>query len=516
MKILWTGVLTEDAFISKIMSFHRSTHVLTKEYETLLKVCACPFVDIAMAIARVDGRFLECNRKFEKLTGYTRDELLESNMFALTHKQDLPKMFACIRGMLSKKYTLCKSVKKWVRKDGNLFPCSCVISVVANKNDGMPKYFVCFGPSTLHSDDSDLEDGQSSSSTTTASNVVSPALSSASTGSIASSINSVIKTNHSPRASMSSTNNNNMQIDHFPSESSSRSSSPRPTSSSLGGDRRRMPPPPPPSHAPPPLSGPTSSSSSTSSNGLPPRINIPSNSQHSRGNMNMAVASRMVTNGMHTLSLSNSSGVPGSRGGHAHHTPPPDVKHTPTSMPRVQSYPGSSFPQSQPQYTPPQHQQQQQQQQQQHRIPHHRGSFSQSQVNSPSVPQQHFQMSMHAARMVARQAAAVTKPQHHSHSGHSGATRPAAYQSRPPPPPNHMNQLTPHTRLNPATTFPRSASSSGSGSSNSSAPPPPPSPAIKQQAPLSPNFTQQRHPQPVPGAPNVTVKSEPPPVGPSS
>lgn len=119
----------------------------------------CFDVDVAMAVARVDGHFIDCNYPFEQLTGYTRKELLQTNMFALTHPQDLPKIFACVRGMLARKYTLCKAVKKWVQKNGELFACSCVISVVSNPTTGAPKYFVCFGPSTLE-DESVLESEQ--------------------------------------------------------------------------------------------------------------------------------------------------------------------------------------------------------------------------------------------------------------------------------------------------------------------------------------------------------------------
>lgn len=102
-----------------------------------------------MAVARIDGHFVECNDEFVELTGYTRAELLSTNIFALTHPEDLPKMFACVRGMLARKYTLCKAVKKWIQKTGELFSCSCMVSVVTNPTTGAPKYFVCFGPSTM-------------------------------------------------------------------------------------------------------------------------------------------------------------------------------------------------------------------------------------------------------------------------------------------------------------------------------------------------------------------------------
>ena len=56
-------------------------------------------------------------------------------------------MFACVRGMLSGSYAICKAVKKWVQKNGDLFDCSCMISSIQDPlDDSRPKYFVCFGP----------------------------------------------------------------------------------------------------------------------------------------------------------------------------------------------------------------------------------------------------------------------------------------------------------------------------------------------------------------------------------
>lgn len=105
----------------------------------------CSYLGVTMALVRPDGQFLDCNIAFEEMSGYSREELLKTNMFALTMPEDLPNMFSCVRSLISGG-TVCKMVKRWVTKTGKTFSCCCMISVVRDPDTQQPKYFMCLGP----------------------------------------------------------------------------------------------------------------------------------------------------------------------------------------------------------------------------------------------------------------------------------------------------------------------------------------------------------------------------------
>ena len=56
--------------------------------------------NIAMAITSVDGRFMECNRRFEDDSGYSREELRELTVFNLIEASELQHTFSQVAQML--------------------------------------------------------------------------------------------------------------------------------------------------------------------------------------------------------------------------------------------------------------------------------------------------------------------------------------------------------------------------------------------------------------------------------
>jgi PAS domain S-box-containing protein len=56
---------------------------------------------VPQAVAAIDGTFLDCNRKFTELTGYTRAEVRSRSIFNLTPAEDLQKTFDIVSDMMS-------------------------------------------------------------------------------------------------------------------------------------------------------------------------------------------------------------------------------------------------------------------------------------------------------------------------------------------------------------------------------------------------------------------------------
>lgn len=57
-------------------------------------------IGVAQAIAGIDGSFLDCNRRFCELTGYSRDEIRQRSIFNMTPQGELSRTFAVISSMM--------------------------------------------------------------------------------------------------------------------------------------------------------------------------------------------------------------------------------------------------------------------------------------------------------------------------------------------------------------------------------------------------------------------------------
>ena len=55
---------------------------------------------VPMAIATMDGCFVDCNKKFLSVSAYERDELLKLTIFNLTAPADLQQTFSRVSQML--------------------------------------------------------------------------------------------------------------------------------------------------------------------------------------------------------------------------------------------------------------------------------------------------------------------------------------------------------------------------------------------------------------------------------
>ncbi|HEY0338051.1 MAG TPA: PAS domain S-box protein [Burkholderiales bacterium] len=75
---------------------------------------------VGMAIAELDGRFVELNDKFSEILGYPREELNRMTFLELTHPEDLPQTQANVRRLVSGEIPHYVHEKRYVRKNGSL------------------------------------------------------------------------------------------------------------------------------------------------------------------------------------------------------------------------------------------------------------------------------------------------------------------------------------------------------------------------------------------------------------
>jgi PAS domain-containing protein len=73
------GVLSEGNIAHSTMEDENAVFVQGLDYKSMFKRCA-----IALAVASIDGRFMDCNTEFEHLCGYSRNELLPAEELSMT------------------------------------------------------------------------------------------------------------------------------------------------------------------------------------------------------------------------------------------------------------------------------------------------------------------------------------------------------------------------------------------------------------------------------------------------
>ena len=55
---------------------------------------------VAQAIAGMDGSFVDCNRRFSELSGFTRDEVQRRSIFNMTPAEDLQHTFEIVSELM--------------------------------------------------------------------------------------------------------------------------------------------------------------------------------------------------------------------------------------------------------------------------------------------------------------------------------------------------------------------------------------------------------------------------------
>ena len=98
---------------------------------------------VGMALATPEGRYLEVNRAFSEITGYTEAELLATDFQSITHPEDLPDSVRGLRQLLAGEVPGLLIEKRYVRKDGGIIWVQNSVAL-ARDRAGEPRTFVTF------------------------------------------------------------------------------------------------------------------------------------------------------------------------------------------------------------------------------------------------------------------------------------------------------------------------------------------------------------------------------------
>ena len=96
---------------------------------------------VGIAVAGLDGRFLELNRKFSDILGYSPSELEQQTFIALTHPDDLAQTQANVRRLLAGEIADYVQEKRYIRKDGALVWSLTSVTLLKDA-DGRPRRFI--------------------------------------------------------------------------------------------------------------------------------------------------------------------------------------------------------------------------------------------------------------------------------------------------------------------------------------------------------------------------------------
>lgn len=97
---------------------------------------------VPMEVALPDGRFIQVNRAFCELLGYSEAELLATTFDAITHPEDRTRLaLEPLRNLMDGAITSYRAEKRYHHKDGSVVWVDLSVSVVRGA-DGEPDYFI--------------------------------------------------------------------------------------------------------------------------------------------------------------------------------------------------------------------------------------------------------------------------------------------------------------------------------------------------------------------------------------
>jgi PAS domain S-box-containing protein len=95
---------------------------------------------VGMAQVSSDGRWVNVNDRLCEITGYTREELLQTTFAEITHPEDFRADWEQAHRLIAGQIDSYAVEKRYLRKDGSAVPVMLTVSLVRNA-DGSPRYF---------------------------------------------------------------------------------------------------------------------------------------------------------------------------------------------------------------------------------------------------------------------------------------------------------------------------------------------------------------------------------------
>jgi len=96
---------------------------------------------IGMVICSIDGRFIDVNEHFAKITGYSQKELLEMTFREITHPDDLNTDLEFVNELIENKRKNYKLEKRYITKNSEIVWVNLSVSLVCNQ-ENIPEVFI--------------------------------------------------------------------------------------------------------------------------------------------------------------------------------------------------------------------------------------------------------------------------------------------------------------------------------------------------------------------------------------
>lgn len=97
---------------------------------------------IGVLILNIKGRIIKANKAFEKIIGYSEEELIQKTMEDITHPEDFPISQQCLTMIAEGTVPYYHLEEKYLHKDGNIVWCNLSVTVVKNSME-KSMYMVC-------------------------------------------------------------------------------------------------------------------------------------------------------------------------------------------------------------------------------------------------------------------------------------------------------------------------------------------------------------------------------------
>lgn len=94
----------------------------------------------AMCLVGQYGYFLEVNKNWEDLTGYSRDELIKMTWREITHKEDIATDQMFVDALLARDLPTYQMIKRYIKKNGDTI--RVLLTVLPVFELGHFKYFI--------------------------------------------------------------------------------------------------------------------------------------------------------------------------------------------------------------------------------------------------------------------------------------------------------------------------------------------------------------------------------------
>jgi two-component system, sporulation sensor kinase A len=102
---------------------------------------AFDYASIGMALVSTDGAWLEVNDSVCRITGYSREELLQTNFQEITHPEDLEKDLAFLEQLIDNRIDHYEMEKRYLHKNGQVVWILLTVSSVRDHAGG-PRFLI--------------------------------------------------------------------------------------------------------------------------------------------------------------------------------------------------------------------------------------------------------------------------------------------------------------------------------------------------------------------------------------